>query len=433
MEEVFIPGEIRKFFSDREGKTLLIKGPPGSGKTSFSFTLLLELKGNGVYLSTRVDPHTLHSQIPWLRELLPEESIIDATQSERQRPTSSKEMPMIRALKYADVPDFLKNVYQRTEKLESPLVIIDSWDAVVAQTGFHEPREREKLEHNLCDFARKTNTKIVFIVEFVEQRPLDYLVDAVIITESQMYEEQRIRRMELRKLRGYPIKQALYLFSLHNGMFKCFPALRGLEIQSPKTPSPLPDIDEGRLSTGIRDLDLLLGGYGGLTLFQGDYAPYELLLLPFIINSLNLGKTLIFNTPKESLIRRVSPFVPREVLSRLQVLPVSDLGEWRKSGEELASARSIWFFDLDGVKGGGVSRAREMISTLLERGAFVLTFVPEGRERGDGLESRAAACLVLKMLYGVPSLYGNPPNTGIHAVEVKTSSGFPEIWLTPVV
>ena len=51
--------------------------------------------------------------------------------------------------------DFLKAVYVTTEKMEKPIVIVDSWDAVTSYTGYYEQREREELEHNLCDFSRK--------------------------------------------------------------------------------------------------------------------------------------------------------------------------------------------------------------------------------------------------------------------------------------
>ena len=47
-----IPDEIRNFFKDEYGKTFLIKGTPGSGKTVFALTLLSTLKRNGAYLSS---------------------------------------------------------------------------------------------------------------------------------------------------------------------------------------------------------------------------------------------------------------------------------------------------------------------------------------------------------------------------------------------
>jgi KaiC/GvpD/RAD55 family RecA-like ATPase len=60
--------EIVNFFEERYGKTLVIKGTPGSGKTVFALTMLSMLKRDGVYLSTRVDPDTLYMLFPWIKE-----------------------------------------------------------------------------------------------------------------------------------------------------------------------------------------------------------------------------------------------------------------------------------------------------------------------------------------------------------------------------
>jgi KaiC/GvpD/RAD55 family RecA-like ATPase len=120
-----IPDDIRTFFLDEKGKTLLIKGTPGSGKTIFALSLLNALKGNSVYVSTRVDPDTLYGHHPWLKDKLSADNILDATQPEREQVAASKEIS-IKPLKYTNVPDFLKGVYTRTERMENPIVIIDS-------------------------------------------------------------------------------------------------------------------------------------------------------------------------------------------------------------------------------------------------------------------------------------------------------------------
>jgi KaiC/GvpD/RAD55 family RecA-like ATPase len=434
-----VPEEIRNFFSDGRGKTLLAKGPPGSGKTCFAFTLLLEIGGNGVYLSTRVDPEALYGQLSWLKEVLPEESIIDATQSERQRTAGARETALIRPLKYADVPDFLKGVYQRTEKLESPVVIVDSWDAVVSHTGFYEPRERERLENNLCDFARKTGTRMIFIAEYIEQKALDYLVDGVAVIESNLYDGRRIRRLDLQKLRGQAIRQPSYLFSLHSGIFKCFPTPPALHAISAPTATanwhPLPDLGEGRVSTGTRDLDAIIHGFGNFSVLQGDYMPYELLLVPFILNSLILGRRVILSSSHQSLVRKVSPFVPHELLKQLRV--VTELGqELVRSisalAEEVSDGSLVFVLNVNEV-GADRSVVRELISAVTEKSGVFLGFIGDESETGGEIESMGSVSLVTKMLCGVPCLYGRSPVTEIHAMELKMQNGTPEISLTPVV
>lgn len=430
-----IPIEIRNFFSDEYGKTLLIKGTPGSGKTVFALTLLSTLRGNGVYLSTRVDADTLYRLCPWIREELSADNIVDATQSER--PTKSKEFT-IKPLKYTDVPSFLKAVYTRIENMENPLVIIDSWDAVASYTGYYEQKEREKLEHNLCDFSRKVGAKIIFIVEYTEQRPLDYLADGVIVTESEMHEERYLRRMRIQKLRGCAIKNPISLFTLSDGIFKVFSALKGVEIENTIIPEAIPDITDKRISTGIKDLDMLIAGYAhtSLNLFEGDYLPYEILAQAVSINSLNLGRYLLLtSTERYEFINKIFPFVKEEYRKNVEI--IEDIGELKErisSKEEQKSvpAPIIILLHLEKLR-SGKAQISELISSIMEHEVVVMCYV--GREGGNGkeMESIASTYFITKFFFGIPCIYGEYPRTEFYAMELDTSKGFPDTKLTPIV
>ncbi|MBS7614568.1 hypothetical protein KEJ18_02385 [Candidatus Bathyarchaeota archaeon] len=60
---------------------MLIKGRPGSGKTIFAFEVLKEVcnERNGLYFSTRVTPEKLYALFPWIRKIIPEKNIVNAT------------------------------------------------------------------------------------------------------------------------------------------------------------------------------------------------------------------------------------------------------------------------------------------------------------------------------------------------------------------
>ena len=428
-----IPIEIQNFFADEYGKTLLIKGTPGSGKTAFALTLLSTLKGNGAYLSTRVDPDTLYMQHPWIKGVISQDNILDATQSERERPANMKGVTM-KPLKYTGVPDFLKAVYVTTEKMEKPIVIVDSWDAVTSYTGYYEQREREELEHNLCDFSRKTRTKIILLGESTGQTSLDYLVDGVIVVESDLYKERRLRRMFMQKLRGCQIRNPVRLFSLDEGIFKSFMEFKGVEteIENPVISDPIPDLSDKRISTGVKDLDRVIKGYGNFNLFEGDHITYDILARALSINSLNLGRYLIFTSTKQNeLISKISSYVKAEYGNNVEMIEdIKNLEERIKSDKE----EFIIFLNLEEIE--DVDEVlKEAISSVRERGCVVMCF--GGREGGTGKEtdSIASTHIKTKFISGIPCIYGEMPRTEIYAMEFEQSTpeGFPVIALTPIV
>jgi KaiC/GvpD/RAD55 family RecA-like ATPase len=437
-----IPAEIMTFFADDQGKTLLVKGTPGSGKTAFALSLLRSMKGTGVYLSTRVDSATLHEQYPWIREEIPGENIVDATQSESASSQSSKARgAVIKALKYTDVPEFLKSVYTKTEDLRKPIVIIDSWDAVVSHTGYNNPGEREKLENQLCNFARRTKTRVIFIVEYMDLKPLDYFTDGIIVTKGEIEEERRIRTMTLQKLRGCAIKHPSYLFSLHNGMFKCFSDFRPAKIENPKVPAPIPDVNGPGVTTGIKDLDALIRGYGSFNLFKADYAPYELLMQAASINSLNLGRGVVFTSSKQLRLKnKILPFVEPGYQENVTVIDVHkmDINEFNKNisdfNERISGEKKLAFFNFDEVERDNKEEmVKELIPALMKDEFTVFGSTSEEKGMGREMEPIASVFILLEMISGVPCMYGKMPMTEIYVMQLSIANRFPEIKLTPIV
>ncbi len=409
-----IPQEVLNFFSDTDGKTLLVKGPPGSGKTVFALTLLHAMGGNGVYLSTRVDPGTLYSQIPWIRDEISPENILDATQSERP-----SKVPGVRPLKYTDVPDFLKAVYIRIEKMTNPIVIIDSWDAVAFYTGYYEPTERQKLEHNICDFARRANIKIIFIVEYIEQQPLDYLVDGVITITVESIEDRRVRKMYIQKLRGTPILHPVYLYTLADGIFRAFEPFRKPKIVSATPPAPIPDFND-RMSTGIRQLDELIGGYGRFNLFEGDHLPFEILMQNMMINAANNGRSVVFVSERQ-------PDFFRDVLSLVRDPNLVKVVENVKSLESVmenakAPACIVYFDEFE-------ENFKDIYNLCKDAFIFVVT---SDESVCKELQPISSTYLKTKVLYGVPCFYGVKPWTNLYVLNVR-SEKYPEVSLSQVI
>ncbi len=67
-----IPREVIEFFNQPGGHSLIVKGPAGTGKTTFALQLTEELQEVAAshYLSSRVSDESLYNQFPWLRDRL---------------------------------------------------------------------------------------------------------------------------------------------------------------------------------------------------------------------------------------------------------------------------------------------------------------------------------------------------------------------------
>ena len=300
---MYIPTEVRDFFRIEDGQTLLIKGLPGTGKTTLSLEIMNCLcdKKNGMYISTRIDPKRLYATHPWVKEVVPPRNVINATQGKLLESLKgiSKDLT-----NYYAVLDFFKVFFDEAEEMDNPMIIIDSWDAVLNYTSQFIGNAQHSFEQNICEFARDLDTHLIFVSEFANVMPLDYIVDGVVTMEQfrlPSYAEgsmrtRYVRQIRLDKLRGVEIRQKTYTATLHKGRFSCFEPYR--EQSDARIASDMvrvPDPADDRISTGIPDLDSISGGlkYGScnvLEIDQGVGKRYYQLLTALASNAIKNGR-----------------------------------------------------------------------------------------------------------------------------------------------
>jgi hypothetical protein len=302
-KQMCIPTEIEDFFRIEDGQTLLIKGLPGTGKTTLSLEIMnrLCLKKNGMYISTRIDPKRLYATHPWVKEVVPPRNVINATQG--------KLLESLRGISkdltnYYAVLDFFKVFFDEAEEMDNPMIIIDSWDAVLNYTSQFIGNAQHSFEQNICEFARDLDTHLIFVSEFADVMPLDYIVDGVVTMEQfrlPSYAEgsmrtRHVRQIRLDKLRGVEIKQKTYTATLHKGRFSCFEPYR--EQSDARIASDMvrvPDPEGDRISTGIPDLDAISGGlkYGSCNVLEIDHGVgkrYYQILTALASNAIKNGR-----------------------------------------------------------------------------------------------------------------------------------------------
>ncbi|HOO53764.1 MAG TPA: gas vesicle protein GvpD [Methanothrix sp.] len=277
MRNMRIPSEIHDFFGVEEGQTLLIKGMPGTGKTTLALEIMNSVcsEMNGMYISTRVNPLRVYGMFPWIDEIIPPKNVVNATQ--KMLLDSLKNVGK-EGSSYEVVLDFFKTFLDQAEEMDDPMIVIDSWDAVINYTAHILREAQHSLEQNICEFARDMGIHMIFVSESADLMPLDYIVDGVVTLKNvrmtaPLSGENRpegmttryAREIKLDKLRGVEIKQKIYTCTLHDGRFRYFePAIENISPQI----SIVTDVDrisdpcDGCISTGISDFDKITGGLG---------------------------------------------------------------------------------------------------------------------------------------------------------------------------
>jgi KaiC/GvpD/RAD55 family RecA-like ATPase len=341
-----IPSEIKDFFRIEDGQTFLIKGLPGTGKTTLALEIINNLceKKSGMYISTRIDPQRLYATNPWISEVIPPKNVINATQN--------KLLKSLRGVsrepsEYDAVLDFFKVFFDEAEEMDNPMIVIDSWDAVLNYTTHFIGKYQHSFEQNMCEFARDTGIHLILVSEFADIMPLDYIVDGVVTMEQfrlvgsagiegpSGMRTRYVRQIRLEKLRGVEIRQKTYASTLHAGRFSYFEPYR--EHQDARIASDMirvSDPGDATISTGIPDLDALTSGlkYGSCNVIEIDHGVgkrYYQILTALASNALKNGRG-VFILP--SIGYHLSPrdiFVPTNVVVS-QPQEDEDLDKWGK-------------------------------------------------------------------------------------------------------
>jgi KaiC/GvpD/RAD55 family RecA-like ATPase len=342
-----VPPELDAFLSLDGPQSLLIRGLPGTGKTSLAVGLLQRFQGRRLFVTSRVDPLQLRRQFPWLREgrddAASEVSIIDSFGSEGSVASSARVVAHARdvlvepetgsggpATEFLWLPDAVQESLERIDEEHPTLLVFDSWDALVEQfLGAPIPREvpvpdRDAVERFLLRRVHAAGAHLVLVVEREVASHLDYLVDGVVSTARQFDDERLERWLTLEKLRRVRIGEALYPFTLEGGRFACIDPLPDRWPTdpggSPPDPAPAPDsVWPGNASFAAEFGRLPIGQ---LTVVEVEarlpLSCEHRLVIPMLLSVLSDGGRVVLTPPPtiraEEIYDQVSAFVSRRVI-----------------------------------------------------------------------------------------------------------------------
>ncbi|HJT47649.1 MAG TPA: gas vesicle protein GvpD P-loop domain-containing protein [Nitrososphaeraceae archaeon] len=254
-----IPHELMQFVQ-RNTYSLLIKGFPGTGKTTLSLTILraLKVKSNFFYISTRISPKQLFLHYPWLGRFIGSSKASETDDV----PGQGYGLSIFEDARLDEPESLFERITNQLMDVKAPIIIIDSWDAIAS---FMDKEARLNNERVLQIWRERAGAKLIFITEDPNYTTLDFLVDGIVELRRKFYADWVIREIFLPKLRGIMIQKPSYIYSLNAAVFTTCGAYRpadfAVNTASTRINKKESSLSHGRyIATGYHELDDILGG-----------------------------------------------------------------------------------------------------------------------------------------------------------------------------
>jgi KaiC/GvpD/RAD55 family RecA-like ATPase len=316
-----VPRELLEFLNLKGPQSMLLRGPPGSGKTSLSLALLQSFPGARFFVTNRVPSDDVLTAFPWLGDSGNHGiEVVDNTQSDvsvaqASRALLKEETGIVNDLatetkelaEFLWLPEQLQEVWSRLDPDKPSLVVIDSWDALVASylgrrdgVAATDLPDRDDMERMLLRRMGRSRTHLIFVLERDVQSQLDYLVNGVAVTNREVVEGRLERWLTIYKVRGVRIENALYPFSLESAHFECIVPVRPYGQITGGRFDPAPDLMPGFLWPGSKQFADSFGrlplGKSTLVEVERDvpnHVPY-LLIAPMLAQTVERNGRVVF-------------------------------------------------------------------------------------------------------------------------------------------
>ena len=350
-----LPVELSSFLSRKPPQTLLIRGAPGTGKTTLALALLRAFPGKRIYVTGRVSADEISRDYPdFASNEAGGVTLVDDRQRGKGLASAAKALNAVHKL-IADpnadedlrsllLPSEVLDAWSRSSSTEPVMVVLDSWDAIVEKhlgsrsaTG-DAPASRHDIERWLLDQMNEGPVFTVIIVEDRKANHFEYLVNGIVTLDLQTTDDRPERWLHIEKLRGVRIASPAYPFSLESARFRC---AGHFDSQAPIHAGPLhpePHHLPGTIWPGSQEYAEFFGRphIGRLTLVEKDHEVSDnavrLVVAPLIASVLvNGGRTFGVLPPRLSpadVWRIFESVVPRdEFLRRVRLETTAPIDE----------------------------------------------------------------------------------------------------------
>jgi len=454
-----------------KGELVILAGGPGTGKTMFSAGFLywgaVKYGEKGVYVSLSEDKSTFMANMRKIGldfEKLEKEGLF-------------KFIDALTLMESGTSPLF-ETIIEDVVTFQAQRLVIDSLTALAQ--GFKSSRELRVFLHTLLSRIMKNMGCTTILIEEVPFGKKwigygfeEFVASTVILLETTIMEDKLLRILHIAKMRGAKIPNQRACFTLAEG-FKTYPPFKFRKPESLKPYQPVPDLPE-RHSTGIPDLDKMIGGYPRSSTILLEISPklsrddYQILVAPTIMNSVANGKPVViipsigagpedlgrvcdlYGLPQECREALLRVFLRKELLEGRKTLKyqvpyekrsleedmqrILSVAEelLRRTGKPLVQILAVDTIGLYHGQHGVLRAAQESITLCKKTGGFAL-WVAESTflDLLQKLSPLASMHFKLTRKHGCLLFYGIKPRTPLIAIEEDLSKGYPVPKLTPI-
>ncbi len=462
-----VPPEFPELDKMDKGYSLLIKGLPGTGKSSLALELVVHLP-NSFFISTRISSESIMRDFPWILKEIHQNRIhpffVDATRSKTQTPNTNS-----LSLNFETMPEFVQQLFSLGADLQNKVIVIDSWNALTVNLS------ESQISHwasSIVQHLRAENSKIIFVIEGMQATSLDWIVDGITVLSKKTITSshgiaRRIRELSFQKMRGREIQNEIYLVTLAKGRLKTFHPFKYRFPAIILKSEAMGDPDENHVSSGSVEFDDLLGaGFekGSWNLFEVTTAvgdALDLIFIPLITNHLNNRRPVItifreglsfdsnqpyldvFTGSKNWVEQTVNieRYIPKNTENRFELPENLDelldiLETSRKTLRKKIGEPFLINLGLDALENKyGIPALNELIAITVSKarleGDIIVGWLKENQEFRGGTTA-ATSHWKIDLIDRALVLEGIIPATEFFVIESILSKGYIDFTLTPV-
>jgi archaellum biogenesis ATPase FlaH len=250
-----IPEPILDFFRLVTGRSLVVKGESGTGKTTFALSLLEDLLREHyeykhfTYVTSKMSSPFVSTHFKGYQVALLPDSVIDATRFTDKKIDET-------SIVVSDESSFFNLLNKYIGKTKYPVVVLDTLESLAGRIS----AEPLNLARSLNSMAQEKNAKIVLISDLNDLSPIDNIADGIVVLSMNEMADHIDRRIHIRKLRGVGVGQGGHSFTLSGNSFQKLWSVDNDMLRRIKSFKITPH-SSTRFYSGLAGLDEILGGF----------------------------------------------------------------------------------------------------------------------------------------------------------------------------